>query len=78
MGPRTSGKTHVIERISLADRDHLRIETTVEDPDALAAPWQYTLTYQRTDVAFVESYNCENDRDSEGEPDLRPPPIPPI
>ena len=77
MGPRTSGKTHVIERISRPDPDHLRIETTVEDPDALASPWHYTLTYKRSGVPFVESYNCENDRDSLGEPDLRPPPIPP-
>ena len=77
MGPRTSGKAHVIERISLQDRDHLRVETKVEDVEALVAPWQYTLTYQRSDAPFVESYNCDNDRDSQGEPDLRPPPAPP-
>lgn len=76
MGPRTSGKAHVIERISLQDRDHLRIETTVQDPEALVEPWQYTLMYQRTDAPFLESYNCDNDRDSQGEPDLRPPPAP--
>ena len=77
MGPRTSGKTHVVERISLQDRDHLRVETLVEDPEALAAPWRYTLTYLRSNVPFTESYNCDNDRDSKGEPDLSPPVLPP-
>ena len=74
--PHTGALCHC--RQYLKDRDHLRIETTVEDPDALTAPWRYTLTYQRSDIPFVESYNCDTDRDSQGEPDLRPPPRPAI
>jgi hypothetical protein len=77
MGPFTSGRTHVRERFRRVGSDELRIETTIDDPEALSASWSYTLTYRRSTVPFRESYPCENDRDANGEPDLRPPPASP-
>ena len=74
MGVKTTGKTHVTERISLADHDHMTVDTVVDDAIALARPWHYTWTYVRSRVPFVESYYCDDDRDSNGEPNLEPPP----
>jgi len=74
MGTKTSGKTHVTERIYLVDHDHMRIDTVVEDPVALTMPWRYSWTYVRSKVPFQESYYCDDDRDSNGEPNLEPPP----
>jgi len=71
---KTSGQTHVMERIHLIDHDHLRVDTVIEDPVALHAPWHYSWTYQRSNTEFVESYYCDDDRDANGEPDLTPPP----
>jgi hypothetical protein len=76
MGVKTSGQTHVIERIQLVDHDHLQVDTVVEDAVALTMPWHYRWTYVRSTVPFVESYYCDDDRDSNGEPDLQPPPVP--
>jgi hypothetical protein len=72
---KTSGQTHVTERIYLADHAHLRVDTTIEDPVALNAPWSYSWTYERSNTGFVESYYCDDDRDANGEPDLTPPPV---
>jgi hypothetical protein len=73
MGVKTTGKTHVAERIRLVDRDHMLVDTVVEDPIALTGPWHYQLTYVRSKTAFLESYYCDDDRDSNGEPDLTVP-----
>ena len=69
----TSGGTRVVERIRLADAQHLRIDTVVEDPVMLTRPWRYSRTYGRTDQWFERA--CDNDRDGQDrEPDLTPPP----
>jgi len=73
MGTKTSGQTHVVERIHLLDRDHLQVDTVVEDRVALTKPWHYSWTYVRSKVPFQESYYCDDDRDSNGEPNLEPP-----
>lgn len=75
IGPvRTSGQARVIERIWLKDADHLQIDTVVEDPGVLLAPWRYTRVYERLHADFVESVCMENNRELEGsEPDLTPP-----
>lgn len=70
---KTSSKTHVTERISLKDKDHLLVDIEIDDPVALTKPWRYSVIYQRSNTGFVESYYCDNDRDSKGEPDLQPP-----
>lgn len=70
----TSGHAHIIERISLKDPTHLQIDTVVEDPIALKAPWKYTRVYERIDSAYREYICQENNRDpGGGEPNLTPP-----
>jgi hypothetical protein len=64
----------VIERFHLVGRDHLRVDTEIDDSVALTAPWRYSWTYQRSNTGFVESYYCDDDRDANGEPDMTPPP----
>jgi hypothetical protein len=69
----TSGSARLVERIQLVDAQHLRIDTTVEDPVMLTAPWRYSRTYARTEEWFERT--CDNDRDGQDrEPDLTPPP----
>ena len=69
-----SGKTRIVERIRLVDRTHLRIDTVVEDPGVLLAPWKYSRVYERSDAGHFERY-CDNNRDADDrEPDLTPPP----
>ena len=71
-GVATSDSVHVVERIRLMDAQTLRIETVVEDPVMLTAPWRSTRTYARTDQWFERV--CDNDRDGQDrDPDLTPP-----
>ncbi len=60
-----SDKMRIVQRIRLLDRDHLQIKGTVEDPEALVAPWQYTLTYHRHPGEEIVEYLCDdNNRES--------------
>lgn len=68
-----SGMTHVLERIRLKDKNTLEIETTVEDPIALTAPWHYHLTMERSPSGFIEYVCQENNREQGGELNLTPP-----
>jgi hypothetical protein len=72
-GIKTSGMAHVGERISRVDRDHMSVDTVVDDPVALSKPWHYSWNYTRSDIGFIESYYCDDNRDANGEPDLQPP-----
>jgi hypothetical protein len=73
-GIRGSGRTQVTERIRLRDRTSLQIDTVVEDPVALSAPWRYSRVYQRIAPRFIENECRDNNRDVNGdEPDLTPP-----
>lgn len=73
-GLRGSGRTQVTERIRLRDRTHLQIDTVVEDPIALTAPWRYSRTYDRIAPRFFDNHCQDNNRDVNGdEPDLTPP-----
>jgi hypothetical protein len=68
-GIRHSDKLHVIERIHLAkgDPDKLLDEMTMEDPEALAAPYHRTLTFERKrDWNLMEFICAENDRNPVG------------
>lgn len=72
-GFNSSGQMHIVERIALADRTHLRIDTVVEDPVLLRAPWRYSRIYERSDGRWFERY-CDSNRDgADSEPDLTPP-----
>jgi hypothetical protein len=71
----TSGAARVTERIHLKDPKHLQIDTVVEDPGALTAPWRYSMIYdRRDDIHMLEDICLGNNRDLNGdEPDLTPP-----
>lgn len=63
--PAHSPKLRILERIHLdpKSQDTLIDEVTLEDPDALAAPWTQKLTYQRNrDQQLLEFECAENDR----------------
>ena len=45
-GHRHSDQLHVVERMKRADRDHLQIDITMEDPKALAKPWQGQMFFE--------------------------------
>jgi len=69
-----AGDAHVVERIHSRDREHLRIETVVEDPSALLKSWHYHRTYERHDAVFIENVCLDNNREmNSDEPDLTPP-----
>ena len=57
-----SEQLKVIERFRLLTPKVLEIDTTVEDPVALTAPWKYSRVYDRTTDELIE-YECnENPR----------------
>ena len=69
----TSDKAIVTERIRMRDKDHLQIDTVVEDPVALLEPWRTSRTYARSNAGFFDRV-CDNNRDgNDEEPDLTPP-----
>jgi len=60
-----SDKMRIVQRIRLLDKDHLQVKGTVEDPEALVMPWQYTLTYHRHPGEEIVEYLCDdNNRES--------------
>ncbi len=65
MGVRHSDKMHIVERFHLADPKTLEIETTIDDPEALARPWSRTITYARHPDWTLAEYICQqNNRNS--------------
>ena len=73
-GVHTSGRARVTERIRLVDKDHLQIDTVVDDPVALREPWKITRVYTRTAPTFFERICQDNNREGRGDmPDLTPP-----
>jgi hypothetical protein len=38
---------HVVERFTRTDRDHIRYEATVEDPEVFSRPWKITVWLNR-------------------------------
>ena len=60
-----SEKMKIVERFRLADADTMTIETTVTDPEALAAPWVSNRTLRRHRAWTIAEYICEeNNRNS--------------
>lgn len=69
-GMRHSDKLHVTERIHLArdNPDQLVVEMTMEDPEALAAPYHRTFNFRRErDWNLMEFVCAENDRNPVGQ-----------
>jgi hypothetical protein len=55
-----SDALHVVERYTLADRDHIRYEATIEDPKVFTKPWKISMPLYRLvdkDPAVLE-YEC--------------------
>jgi hypothetical protein len=62
-----SDRMHITERIRRTDRDHLIIETTIEDPGVLTGPWKAVHPYVRMG-GEIREYVCEqNNHDSADE-----------
>jgi len=59
-----SAQAHFVERIRRTSQDQMEDQITVDDPVALAHPWQVTLTYHRMKgVDRIVPMDCvENDR----------------
>jgi hypothetical protein len=52
-GNYTTDSTHVVERFSLTDADHINYEATIEDPKLFTKPWKLQLTlYKHTEKNF--------------------------
>jgi hypothetical protein len=69
----TSERAVITERIRLRDKDHLQIDTVVEDPVTLLEPWRSSRTLERTAPVFYDRV-CDNNRDgNDEEPNLTPP-----
>jgi hypothetical protein len=55
-----SGQLHVVERFTLADRDHLQYEATIEDPAVFSRPWTIRMPlYRRVEKdAQILDFKC--------------------
>ena len=62
-----SENLHVVERYTPIDRDHLRYEATLEDPDVYTRPWKIAFTLYRIVDKNVEvlEWDCRFDQDTE-------------
>lgn len=56
-----SAKLRIVERMYLQGKDILKVDGTVEDPEALVKPWQYSLTFRRSprEDEYIE-FICED------------------
>jgi hypothetical protein len=59
MGVRHSDRMHIVERMRLVDPNTLEIQTTVEDPKALAKPMVRTSRYARHSDWTTAEYICQ-------------------
>ena len=63
-----SDKMRIVTRLRLVDAEHLQVKGTVEDPQALVTPWQYTLTYRRHPAEEIVEYLCEDNNQERLDP----------
>jgi len=54
-----SDEMRLIERIHMNDRNELQVDMRVEDPKALAKPWEFSRYYRKTDWT-IEELMCED------------------
>jgi len=66
--------SHLIERITRKDADHLQIDSTLTDPEIFAKPYVYTRVYLRSTLPLGEPACAQNNRDNGETIDLTPPP----
>jgi hypothetical protein len=73
-GVNVGRNTHIVERVFLKDKDTLRIETTIDDPEVFTQPYSYPLEFTRTLREADFDIGCKGDnRDTESTLDLTPP-----
>ena len=66
-GYRHTEALYVVERFQRVTFAHLDYQATIEDPDVFEKPWMVHRTLPlRTDVARVDEFVCENNRDYSG------------
>lgn len=66
--------THYVERIFLRDKDHLEIDSSLEDPKVFSQPYTRKRTYEREDETQMPEPMCsQSSRDHGNEVDLTPP-----
>jgi hypothetical protein len=70
---RATRNTHMIERITMKDRDHIEIATVITDPQIFAMPYAFTRSFKRSELPFRETGLC-NTHDAGGDVDLSSPP----
>ncbi len=64
-GTRHSDKLHIVERMRLTDPNTLEIATTIDDPEALAKPWNNVTRFARHRDWSIAEYVCQqNNRNS--------------
>jgi hypothetical protein len=72
-----SRKSHLVERLTQVDKDHIQIEAVISDPDIFSEPYKSSRSYERVDYRLPEPQCAQTSRylgGSENELDLRPPP----
>lgn len=58
-----SAAAHFTERLRLIDADTIESRMTIEDPERLARPWEFTLRFTRVrELDRMIPWDCENDR----------------
>jgi hypothetical protein len=63
IGHRHSDQLHVVERFKRADRDNLHVDITMEDPKALAKPWQGQMFFQLHPDWDIMEQDCTDNPD---------------
>jgi len=58
-----SAAMRIHERMRMLDADHFEDQVTIEDPQYLTAPWQWTWVYQRRPGYKMYEYVCEDNRE---------------
>ncbi|HTP38164.1 MAG TPA: hypothetical protein VMI92_01190 [Steroidobacteraceae bacterium] len=68
--------THLVERFTKVDADHIRVDSTMTDPAIFTKPYVFTRLYKRAPagLAIGEPVCQQNNRDTGTTMDLTPPP----
>lgn len=72
-GVRATINTHMVERISMTDRDHMKIAYVITDPQIFSRPWEFTRQFKHSELPYQETLLC-NTHDASGDVDMIPPP----
>lgn len=70
---RPTANMHIVERMTLENKDTLRVDTTLTDDELFTAPYQYTRTYSRSPLPMVNASCLANNRDDDQQLNLTPP-----